>query len=70
MNKRECPRRSCRKPLNEKDDAALQKVLDTSYNGESVVMNDSVHELSCGHKVKFGASNIQGVMDFWLVPRD
>ena len=54
--------------MEEKDGAALQKVLDTTINGESVVMGDSEHELSCGHKVKFGASNIQGVIDFWLAP--
>ena len=70
MNKRECPQNSCRKPLSEVDDAALQKVLNTTYNGESVVMGDSEHHLSCGHKVRFGASNIQGVRDFWLTPRD
>jgi len=51
------------------DDSALQRVLNTSYNGESVTMSDSDHELSCGHKVRFGASNIQGAMDFWLTPR-
>ena len=70
MNKRECPRQGCRKPLDEKDDALLQEVVDTSYNGESVTVGDTEHELSCGHKVSFGASNIQGVRDFWLEPRE
>jgi len=69
VNKRECPRPGCKKPLSEVDDSALQRVLNTSYNGESVTMSDSDHELSCGHKVRFGASNIQGAMDFWLTPR-
>ncbi len=69
MNKRECPRSSCRKPLSEVDDAALQRVLNTTYNGESVVMGDSEHELSCGHIVRFGASNIQGSVDFWMTPK-
>ena len=68
VNKRECPQNSCRRPLSEADDAALQNVINTTYNGESVVMGDLEHELACGHKVRFGASNIQGVMDFWLTP--
>jgi len=66
-NKRECPH--CSAPLSQQDNARLQSVIDRSTASGALAIDNTPHELSCGHKASMEAASFTDGDGFWLVPR-